>query len=313
MNSIASVANPSAFQAASSASRAAQTRAEARAGYAFATPALILILVLLIAPLIAVLGMSMTDYQLGALELSFVGFENYNAMLTDRPFLRSLSNTFTYVAIVVPGSVLLGLLVAILVYERKKTRTLYQIIYFLPVTTTLIAMSVVWHFILNPSLGPITALVRSFGYADFDVFGNPDLVLFGLAMIGIWQLIGFNMILFIAGLTSIPRDLYDAAEVDGADHPWDRFVRVTWPMLGPTTLFVVVTTTITAFRVFDTVAVITRGNPMGRSDVLLYTLYRTGFQDFNVGYASAMTVVFLVFVLVIAILQAFIIDRRTHY
>ncbi len=296
-----------------SASRNAQLRAEAAAGYAFVTPALILIMVLLIAPIVVVLLLSLTDYQLGALEWSWVGLANYSDMLGDRIFLRSLGNTFIYVAIVVPGSVVLGLLVAILVQERTKSKAIYQTIFFLPVTTTLIAMSVVWHFLLNPSLGPITSLTRALGLGEFDVFGDPDLVLVGLAVIGIWQLVGFNMILFLAGLTAIPRDLYDAADIDGADGAWDRFARVTWPMLGPTTLFVVVTTTITAFRVFDTVAVITRGNPQGRSDVLLYTLYKVGFQDFNMGPASAMTIAFLVFVLVIALAQAFLIDRRTHY
>ncbi len=296
-----------------SASRNAQMRAEALAGYTFVTPALILIILLLIAPIVVVFLLSLTDYQLGALDWSWIGIANYSDILGDRIFLRSLSNTFIYVAIVVPGSVILALVVAILVQERTKSKAIYQTIFFLPVTTTLIAMSVVWHFLLNPSLGPITSLTRALGLGEFDMFGDPDLVLVGLAVIGIWQLVGFNMILFLAGLTAIPRDLYDAADIDGADGAWDRFARVTWPMLGPTTLFVVVTTTITAFRVFDTVAVITRGNPQGRSDVLLYTLYKVGFQDFNMGPASAMTIAFLVFVLVIALAQAFLIDRRTHY
>jgi multiple sugar transport system permease protein len=186
-------------------------------------------------------------------------------------------------------------------------------VYFLPVTTTLIAMSVVWHFVLNPQLGPVTAAARAMGLPGFDVFGDPDLVLFGLAAIGVWQLIGFNMILFIAGLTAIPRDLYDAADIDGADGAWDRFARVTWPMLGPTTIFVVVTTTITAFRIFDIVAVITRGEPLGRSDVLLYAIYFEGFQNFNVGLGAAMTVAFLLVVVGLALLQAFLLDRRAHY
>jgi len=296
-----------------SASRNSQMRAEAVAGYTFATPALLLIMLLLIAPIVVVFLLSLTDYQLGALDWSWVGLGNYAEIFSDRIFLRSLGNTFIYVAIVVPGSVILGLVVAILVHERTKSKAIYQTIFFLPVTTTLIAMSVVWHFLLNPSLGPITSLSRALGWGEFDVFGDPDLVLVGLAVIGIWQLVGFNMILFLAGLTAIPRDLYDAADIDGADGAWDRFARVTWPMLGPTTLFVVVTTTITAFRVFDTVAVITRGNPQGRSDVLLYTLYKVGFQDFNMGPASAMTIAFLVFVLVVALVQAFVIDKRTHY
>lgn len=293
--------------------RATQSRIEATAAYWFATPALMLLVALLLVPIAVVAGLSLTNYELGAIDWQFVGLGNYAKMLSDPVFWRSVSNTFLYVAIVVPGAVGSGLLVAILVNERKKTRTLYQIIYFLPVTTTLIAMSVVWHFVLNPQIGPVAALVRSLGLEPFDAFGDPALVLIGLAVIGIWQLVGFNMVLFLAGLTAIPRDLYDAAEIDGADHPWDRFARVTWPMLGPTTVFVVVTTTITAFRVFDTVAVITRGGPLGRSEVMLYAMYLEGFQYFNIGYASALTLVFLVVVVALAVFQAFILDRKVHY
>jgi multiple sugar transport system permease protein len=293
--------------------RSAQGEREARAAYAFATPALVLILTILITPILAVIALSFTNYELGSLDWEFIGLGNYRKMFSDPKFWRSVSNTFLYVAIVVPGAVMAGLVVAILVNERKKTKTLYQIIYFLPVTTTLIAMSVVWHFVLNPQIGPVGALVRLAGMAPFDVFGDPRLVMVGLALIGIWQLVGFNMVLFLAGLTAIPRDLYDAAEIDGADHPWDRFVRVTWPMLGPTTVFVVVTTTITAFRVFDTVAVITRGGPEGRSEVMLYSIYLEGFQFFNMGYAAALTFVFLLVVVILAVLQAFFLDRKVHY
>jgi multiple sugar transport system permease protein len=290
-----------------------QARREASAAYGFAMPALVLIVLLLIAPILVVIGLSFTNYELGSLDWDFTGLGNYQKMFADPKFWRAVSNTFLYVAIVVPGAVLFALVVAILVNERTKSRTIYQILYFLPVTTTLIAMSVVWHFVLNPQIGPVAALMRMFNLAPFDVFGSPGLVLVGLAIIGIWQLVGFNMVLFLAGLTAIPRDLYDAAEIDGADHPWDRFVRVTWPMLGPTTLFVVVTTTITAFRVFDTVAVVTRGGPEGRSDVLLYSIYLEGFQYFNIGYAAALTLVFLLVVVAMALFQAFFLDRKVHY
>lgn len=313
MTTLAANAAPAPTPATATRRKAVQSRVEARAGYLFATPALVLIVTILLAPIAVVVALAFTDYQLGAVEWAWIGLGNYERMLDDPVFWRSLANTFLYVAIVVPGSVVFALVVAILVNERKKTRTLYQIIYFLPVTTTLIAMSVVWHFVLNPQIGPIAALLRSLGLPAMDVFGDPDLVLAGLATIGIWQLVGFNMVLFLAGLTAIPRDLYDAADIDGADHPWDRFVRVTWPMLGPTTVFVVVTTTITAFRVFDTVAVITRGGPLGRSEVLLYAMYLEGFQYFDIGYAAALTVVFLVTVVALAVMQAFFLDRKVHY
>jgi multiple sugar transport system permease protein len=293
--------------------RLALARAEALTGYVFAAPAALLMLALLIAPVLAVVAMSFTDYLLGAMEWGWVGTANYEALAGERTFRRAFANTLLYVAMVVPFGVGLALLVAILVDGRCATRRFYQTVYFLPVTTTLIAMSVVWHFVLNPQLGPVTAAARALGFGGFDVFGDPDLVLIGLAAIGVWQIVGFNMVLFIAGLTAIPRDLYDAAEIDGADGAWDRFARVTWPMLAPTTIFVVVTTTITAFRIFDIVAVITRGEPLGRSDVLLYAIYFEGFQNFNVGLGAAMTVVFLGLVVGLALLQAFILDRRAHY
>jgi len=127
------------------------------------------------------------------------------------------------------------------------------------------------------------------------------------------QLVGFNMVLFLAGLSAIPRDLYEAAEIDGCRSGIDRFLTITWPLLGPTTMFVIVTTSITAFKVFDTVAVMTRGGPMGASEVLLYAIYLEGYQYFHMGYAAALTLIFLAFVLLFSILQTFVLDRRVHY
>jgi multiple sugar transport system permease protein len=217
------------------------------------------------------------------------------------------------VAIVVPGGVLISLLVAILIHQRKRTRSLYEVIYFLPVTSTLIAMATMWQFLLHPTLGLINQALKGLGFAETAFLSEPRLVIPTLAAIGIWQLVGFNMVLFLAGLSAIPRDLYEAVDIDGASHPIDRFLKVTWPMLGPTTMFVTVTTFITAFKIFDTVAVMTRGGPGGASEVLLYAIYLEGFQYFHMSYAATLTLVFLAFTLVFSVLQTFILDRRVHY
>lgn len=280
-------------------------------GLAFVSPALLLLIVIYVVPLISLLALSVTDYRLGAVSARFVGLENFAAAFDDPVFRRALANTLLYVALVIPGSVGLGLLIAILVHARTRTRTLYEVIYFLPVTATLVAMATVWQFILHPRLGPVNEVVALLGGTRLPFLSEPSLIIPTLAMIGIWQLIGFNMILFIAGLSIIPRDLYDAAEIDGAGGPVDRFLRVTWPMLGPTTMFVTVTTSITAFRVFETVAVLTRGQ-FG-SEVLLYALYLEGFQYFNTGYAAALTLIFLAFILVLSVGQAMRLDRKVHY
>jgi multiple sugar transport system permease protein len=293
--------------------RAPRHRREGRAGAAFALPAFALILALLLAPLAALLALSVTDYRLGAVAVRLVGLGHYAALFEDEVFRRSLANTFLYVAFVLPGAVFGGLGVALLVHARTRSRAFYEIAYFLPVTATLVAMATVWQFMLHPSLGPVSAALGWLGLGRPDLLNDPSLALGTLAVIGLWQVIGFNMVLFLAGLSAIPRELYDAAALDGARSGPDRFLRVTWPMLGPTTMFVTITSTITAFKVFDTVVVLTRGGPLGRTETVLYILYLEGFQYFRTGYAAAMTVVLLVFLTLLSILQARVIDRRVHY
>jgi len=278
-----------------------------------AGPALALIVLFLIGPLACVALLSLTDYQLGAATLNFVGGKNYAEMLADRVFQKSLTNTLIYVAITVPGSVLLGLGAALLIEADKSLRAFYRAVYFLPVMATLIAMSIVWEFMLHPQFGIVNQVAKTLGFARVDWLQNQSIVLFTLCGIGIWQSLGFNMVLFMAGLTSIPKDLYEAAAVDGADLAIDRFRLVTWPMLGPVTLFVSGISAIRSFQVFDTVQVLTKGGPNKASEVLLYTMYSEGFEFFRSGYASAVTMVFLLFVLGLSALKVFVLDKRVHY
>lgn len=288
-------------------------RAKALAGAAFAAPAFALMLALLIGPLLVLLALSVTDYRLGAMAVRVIGLGHYAALFQDEVFQRALRNTFLYVGLVLPGAVFGGLGIALLVHARVRTRSFYEVIYFLPVTSTLVAMATVWQFMLHPSLGPVSAIFAALGLAGVDLLNDPSLALGTLAMIGLWQQVGFNMVLFLAGLSAIPRDLYEAAALDGAGGGIDRFLRVTWPLLGPTTMFVTITSTIAAFKVFDTVAVLTRGGPLGSTETLLYVLYLEGFQYFRTGYAAAMTVVLLAFLIILSIIQARAIDRRVHY
>ena len=293
--------------------RLRQAQIERRTGLGFISPAMLLLTLTSLAPLAVLLGLSFTDYELGAVRTRGVGLANFTKAAADPVFRRSLWNTLLYVAIVLPGAVGLGLLVAILVHGRRRSRTFYEIVYFLPVTSTLIAMATVWQFLLHPRLGPVNAFLRLLGVGEIAFLSEPAFALPTLAVVGIWQLLGFNMVLFLAGLSAIPKDLYEAAEVDGCTSGLDRFLTITWPLLAPTTLFVIVTTSITAFKIFDTVAVMTRGGPMGSSEVLLYAVYLEGFQYFHMGYAAALTVVFLAFILVFSAIQTFVLERRVHY
>ncbi len=171
-------------------------------------PALFLMLVFLIGPLICVVILSFTDYQLGAPSISLVGLANYVAIANDETVRISLVNTLIYVAVVVPGSVVLGLGVALLIEADTTLRGFYRAAYFLPVMATLIAMAVVWDFMLDQRFGVVNLALKSIGFAPRDWLHNRSLVLYTLCGIGIWQSLGFNMVLFMAGLTSIPRELY---------------------------------------------------------------------------------------------------------
>ncbi|HPU51443.1 MAG TPA: sugar ABC transporter permease [Burkholderiaceae bacterium] len=281
--------------------------------HALSAPAVALMLLLLVGPLVVVLGLSLTDYQLGADALSFIGLDNYIAMAGDRVFWKSLRNTAIYSLVVVPGSVGLGLLAALLIHGVARGQAVYRAVFFLPVMATLIAMALVWEFMLHPGFGLVNLSLRSVGLTPQNWLNDESLALWVLAVIGIWQGFGFNMVLFSAGLLGIPRPLYEAAAIDGVPAGWARFRLVTWPMLAPVTLFVVVVTSIKSFQVFDAVQVLTKGGPNKATEVLVYTLYAEGFEFFRSGYASAVTVVFLTIVMLISVMKTRWLDRRVHY
>ncbi len=297
------------------AARASGVRRTGRspAGYALAGPAFVLMLLMLIGPLAGVIALSFTDYQLGAPSFSWIGLTNYQEMFADRVFWISLKNTLTYVAIVVPGAVALGLGTALLIQSGTSLQSWYRTIYFLPVMATLIAMAIVWEFMLHPQFGLVNGLLRLAGLQSHSWLQDRATALYALCVIGVWQAVGFNMVLFLAGIVSIPKQLYDAAEIDGAETAWSRFALVTWPMLGPVTLFVVVISAIRSFQVFDTVQVLTKGGPSKSSEVLIYTMYTESFEFFRSGYGAAVTVVFLAFVLLLTLLKSVLGGREVHY
>jgi multiple sugar transport system permease protein len=295
------------------ATRALLVAAGHLSGGLLALPAFLLMVLLLIGPVVAVVAMSLTDYQLGASSFAWIGVGNYAELAGDRVFWKSLGNTLVYVAIVVPASVALGLGTALLIETGRSLRAFYRAVFFVPVMATLIAMAISWEFMLHPQFGLVNLVLRAVGLGAQNWLQDANLVLPVLAAIGTWQLFGFNMVLFLAGLTAIPGQLYEAAELDGVRSAWGRFRAVTWPLLGPVTLFVLVISSIRSFQVFDTVHVLTKGGPTKHSEVLLYTMYAEGFEFFRSGYASAVAVVFLLFVLLLTLVKMWAIERRVHY
>ncbi|MBS7813110.1 carbohydrate ABC transporter permease [Roseococcus pinisoli] len=288
-------------------------RAEALAAWALALPALILMILMLLGPVVAVLLLSFTGWSLGDAEMEWIGLGNYEQLAADPVFWTSLRNTLIYVGVSVPATVGLGLGAALLVESVGRFRSFYRAAYFLPVASTLLAMALVWEFMFHPTVGFVNQALRTLGLPVTDWLNNPDVALLAIAVIGVWQNLGLAMVLFVAGLQGVPKDLYEALALDGADGAWERFRRVTWPMLGPALVFVVAITAIRSFQVFDTVAVLTEGGPNKSTEVLLYTMVQEGFRFLRTAYGAAITVVFLVFTLAITVAQTVILDRRAHY
>ncbi|WP_421708801.1 carbohydrate ABC transporter permease [Algihabitans sp.] len=281
--------------------------------WSLALPATLAMLCLIFVPTLLVAILSLTDWQFGARSFTWIGLENFTEILRDDNGRKAVTNTLIYVGVVMPTSVALGLLAALGVQACGVGRGLFRAAVFLPVASTLVAMATVWQMLLHPSLGLINTFLAAVDLSGPDWLSDRNLVLFTLAGIGVWETVGYNMVLFLAGLAAIPEDLYQAAEVDGAGKPWERFWTVTWPLLGPTILFVVTITAIRSFRVFETVATLTAGGPGYASDVLVYAFYREGFEYFRAGYSAALTVVFLVFTVSLTLVKFRLLDRWVFY
>jgi len=288
-------------------------RAQARLAYMLVLPAVLLIFGIYVLPIITVFGISFTDYSLVSNYFEFIGLGNYRQMLTDEAFGNALRNTLIYAGLFLPSSFFISLFLAIAIQERKQFRSILEVLYFLPVTSTLAAMALVWAALMDSNQGVINLWAGAIGLGPFNWLGSETMVLLSMALISLWSVIGFNMVLFLAGLTAIPANLYEAAAIDGADHPVDKFFRVTWPMLGPTSMFVAVTSSITAFKLFDTVAILTQGGPNRSSEVFLYLTFLEGFEYFNMGYSAALSLVFLGIIFLFALVQALFVDRNVQY
>ncbi|MEL6773862.1 MAG: sugar ABC transporter permease [Pseudomonadota bacterium] len=296
----------------------------------FIGPALVLMVLILLMPILIAGWLSFTDYSLGGDAPEWVGIENYERIFTRSTYEKMFGATFRYVFVVVPLSVALGLGAALLIQSLTRFGEIYKTIYFLPVMAALLAMAIVWEFALHPTIGIInstlelgcgTVLEAWSWYAagcarNFPLWlGDREYAIWVVAFIGVWQGFGFNMVLYLAGLTAVPRELYHAAEMDGARSAWDRFRLVTWPMLGPTTVFVVTISCIRSFQVFDTIEAFypQGGGPSKSAYVMMFAIYEKAIQQNLVGIGAAITVCFLGFVMMLTLIQRWLVERKVHY
>jgi multiple sugar transport system permease protein len=280
-----------------------------RAAWLFLAPGLLVITVFFFLPVAAALLLSLTDYDLYAIaepaNARFVGLRNYAALVSSPLFRTALANTFYFVLVGGPLSVATSLAAALLVNHRlARFKGLFRTIYFAPVVTTLVAVAVVWRYLYHPRFGLLNAALGVAGIGPIDWLSDPRWAMPAIILLAVWKNFGYNMIIFIAGLQAIPRELYEAADLDGAG-AWHRFRYITLPMLAPTFLFVGVITMIGYFQLFAEPYVMTSGGPVNATTSVVLLMYEQGFRWWNLGYAAAMA-----FVLFLVILAATLIQFR---
>ena len=277
-------------------------RRQARAGWAFVSPALGIIGAFFFVPALLGLLLSLTDfdiYAIGALDNArFIGLRNYARIVADPAFWNAVRNTLVLVVVGGPISVALSLVAALLVNDRlTRWKSFFRTVYFLPVVTTLVAVAITWRYLYHPRYGLLNHALGLLGIPPIDWLGDPHWALPAVILLSVWKNFGYNMLIFVAGLQTIPEELYEAAALDGAG-AWRRFLNVTVPSLAPTFLFVGILTMVGFFQVFAEPYVMTQGGPLGATTTVVMFMYEEGFKWWRLGVASAVS--FLLFAMMLA-------------
>jgi multiple sugar transport system permease protein len=280
-----------------------------RAAYWFLAPALLLIAAFFVVPIFASLALSVTDFDIYAVaspaNTRFVGLGNYTELLQNPLFWTAVGNTLYFVVVGGPLSVAVSLGAALLVNSKlTRAKGFFRAVYFVPVVTTLVAVAVIWRYLYDPRFGLLNYGLHFLGIRPIDWLGNPHWAMPSIILMTVWKNFGYNMLIFVAGLQAISQDLYDAALVDGAS-AMQRFRHVTLPMLGPTFLFVSVTTMIGYTQLFSEPYVMTQGGPLHATYSIVLYMYEEGFRWWHLGYAAS-----IAFVLFALVLGGTLIQRR---
>ena len=275
------------------------------AGFLFSLPALGLLLVFLVTPFLLAIGLSLTNQRLASpIPLRWEGFSNYADTLEDPDFWKAFFNNVWFAAVVVPLQTAFALLLAVLVNQQLRAITVFRAIYFTPVVMILAVSSTIWVLIYSPDRGMANAFLRvvSFGALESDWLDSTTMALPAIMIMSIWQGVGFQMLIILAGLQDIPSELYEASAMDGATR-WQQFRHVTLPMLRNTLIFVVTVTTILAFRLFDQIWVMTQGEPLGNTSTMMFEMAQVGYERQQIARGSAIAVIFFLIVLAVTVVQ----------
>lgn len=286
-------------------------RKTAVTGYIFIAPSCIHLLLFFLGPMIFIIYLAFHQWNIVDPHKPFVGLNNFIDLAGDDLFWGALRNTFVY-TLHVPVAMALSLGIASLLNRRIKGQTWWRTLFFFPVVSSSVAVAMVWQWMYHPHFGLINSLLGFIGLGPYPWLTSPATALLSVMIMAIWIQIGYQVVIFLAGLQSIPGQYYEAAIIDGAGG-WQRFRRVTLPLLKPTTLFVLVTSMISSFQVFTSIFVMTEGGPSRSTDVAVYHIYQQGWEYLRMGYASAMALVLLVIIMAVTLIQFRFLGKRVEY
>jgi sn-glycerol 3-phosphate transport system permease protein len=281
-------------------------------GWLLLMPAAIFLIAFTYYPAVATLGKSFFSQGTALRPSEFVGFENFQYMFDDDVFWQVVWNNVIYAAGTIPISIALAIVMAIWVNGKLRFKSLTRMCYFTPTILPMIAVANIWLFFYTPEIGLLDQVSRVFGFGSHNWLGDPDTVLGCIIAVTIWKEAGFFMIFYLAALQTLPPELEEAAHLEGASR-WYYFRRVMFPLLMPTTLFVLINAIINSFKLVDQLFILTKGGPDNASSLLLYYIYEVAFSFLDQAYASTLTVVLLIALAFIAVGQFFLLDKKVHY
>ncbi|CEG21530.1 sn-glycerol-3-phosphate transport system permease protein UgpA [Planococcus massiliensis] len=280
--------------------------------YAMIFPAILIFCLFFIYPIGYMIYLSFHDWNFVSPVKDFVGTSNFSYLLSDRDFREVISNSFIYTFFTVFLTISLSLLLALWLNRGGAVYSFMQASIFSPHIISLVSVSMLWMWIMDADYGLLNWFLNLIGMESVMWLTSPDYALTSLILVAVWKGIGFNTLVFIAGLQSIPKDLYEAAELDHTP-PWRRFLKITVPMLSPTLFFLTIIGVINSFQVFETINLMTAGGPINSTNTFVYYIYQYGFQFFKIGYASAAGVILLVILSVLTVVYFKVLSKRVHY
>lgn len=290
--------------------RAHQRRRESIAGILFVLPTIIIFGLFKFLPILGAGAMSLTEYRLNG-DVTFLGADNYTRIAQDSQFWQSLKVTGIYVVIFVPLIVAVSLAGAVLLNRLVRYAGTFRSLLFVPYLSSFVLAGIIWTWIFSTD-GPLNAALGGLGFGGVPFISGPQLLVLGsLALVSVWKGFGYSMLIFLAGLKALPAEVHEAARIDGAG-AWKSFWHITFPLLRPITLFVLIIETIVGFQVFDTIYVMTGGGPNRASHSLIYFLYDEGFKFFDFGYAAAAGIVLFAIVLVLSLVQQRAVEGKSQ-